>query len=92
VYVGQSHVAATEADGESLVIDAEQVEHVGVHVVNCQFVFDDPISIFIGRTVSSATLSAAACHPHAEALRVVIATVTLSERCATKLARENEKR
>ena len=44
VHVGQSHVASAESHREPFVIDAEQVQHVGVHVVHGEFVFDNAVA------------------------------------------------
>ena len=51
VHIGQPHVAAAETEGQSLVIDAQQVQHRGVQVVNLDTVFDDLIAPFVRRTV-----------------------------------------
>ena len=90
MHIGQPHVAAAEAHGEALVVDAEEVEHVGVHVVNGEFVLHDAVAVFIRGAINRSALRAASCHPQAESLGIVIAAVALGEGGATELSGENE--
>src|SRR5262249_6943917 len=60
---------------ELLVVDAEQVKHRGVEVVDVARVLDDVVTEVVGLAVDRPALRAAAGHPHGEAARVVIAAV-----------------
>lgn len=86
-HIRQPHVAASESEGEALVIDAEEVEHRGVEVVDLGAVLDDLVAVVVGLAVDRASLDAASGEPDAEAERVVIAAVaSLGERGAAELA------
>src|SRR5215467_6268316 len=73
--VGQPEVAATEAVGQLLVIEAEQVENRGVEIVNVHPVLHRVIADIIGRSVNEARLDAAPGHPDRVAVRIVIASI-----------------
>ena len=49
VHVGETEVAAGVAVGESLVVEAEEVEDRGVQVVHVDLVFDCEVPEFVGR-------------------------------------------
>lgn len=74
VDVGEAVVAALGVEGEALVIEAEEVEHGGLNVVDVDRVFDDIETELIGGTDGLAAFNAAAGHPDGEGLRVVVAT------------------
>ena len=93
VDVGEAIVAAAVAVGQFLVIDTEQVEHRGPEVVDRVDVFDGVIAELIGGAVDRARLHAAAGQPHAEPVRVVVATVgSLRERRPPKLTGPDHER
>ena len=48
VHVGQAHVAAAEAEGQPRVVDAEQVQHRGVQVVDLDLVLDRLVAVLVG--------------------------------------------
>ena len=54
MHVGQPHVAAAEAVGQPLVVDAEQVQHRGVQVVDLDLVLDGVVAVLVGRAVDRA--------------------------------------
>ena len=54
--VGQADVSSTVAVGEVGVVDTQQVEHVGMQIVHGQFVFNDPVAVFVGGAVNRAPL------------------------------------
>ena len=51
-HVGQAEVAALEAEGEPLVVDAQQVEHRGVQVVDVDHVLDGVVAELVGLAVA----------------------------------------
>ena len=53
-HVGQAEVAALEAVGELRVVDAQQVQHRGVQVVNVDGVFDGGVAQLVGVAVGDA--------------------------------------
>ena len=65
VHVGQPHVAAAEAVGQPLVVDAQQMQHRGVQVVDLDLVFDGVVAVVVGGAVDGAALDAAAGQPDA---------------------------
>ena len=93
MHVGQPHVAAAEAEGQALVVDAEQVQHRGVQVVNLDLVLDGFVAVIVGGAVDRAAFDAAAGQPDGEAKRVVIAAVgPLGEGRAAELAGPDDQR
>src|SRR5262245_52285115 len=64
--IGQSKVATLVAVSESLVIDAEEVEHCRVQVIYVHGVFNRGIAKFVGRAVSHAAFDSTARHENGE--------------------------
>jgi competence protein ComEC len=90
VNIGQSHVSSTESERQAFVVDAAQVEHCGMQVVNLDSVFDCVISEFVGCSINRAAFDASTGQPVGETKRIVVSTVfSLSEWCAAELARPN---
>ena len=75
MHVRQPHVATTETIRQPRVIDAQQVQHGGVQVVNRHRVFDGVVAVFVGRTVDDAAFDAAAGEPDGEAEGIVVAAI-----------------
>lgn len=87
VDIGEPHIAAAESVGKASVVDAQQMEHGGMEVVNFCFVCDGFVAKFVGGTVNGAAFDTPASHPHGKAKWVMIASVTsLSKRRASELA------
>ena len=74
VDVSESVVAALEAECELFVVKAEQVQDGGLEIVGCDFVFDNSETQFIRLSVIAASADATTCHPHREAIWVVVAS------------------
>jgi len=72
-HVGQAHVPPAEAEGESRVVHAEQLEHRGVEVVHFALIFDRLVTELVGRPVNGAPFHSTAGHPQTKAERVMIA-------------------
>ena len=66
VDVGQAEVAAIVAEGEPLVIQAQQVEHGGMEVVMRDAALNGVHAELVGGAVGNPRLDAAARHPHGE--------------------------
>ena len=62
------------AIGETLVVDAHEVQDGGVEVVHVHGILGDVVTEIIGLAVTGAGLAAATGHPHGEATRMVVAT------------------
>ena len=94
--VGQAKVAALVPVGKPFVFHAEAVQDGGVQIVDVYLVPLCKITKVIGRTVDDARPDAAAGHPDAEAVRVVVATVSgagaLRHWRSAKLAAPDHKR
>jgi len=74
VDVGEAEIAALEPVGESLVVDAEEVEDGGLEVVHVDGVTDDVHAEVIGFSEGEAGSDAASGHPDCEGVRVMIAS------------------
>ena len=78
VDVGQAEVAAGVAVGEAGVVEAEEVEHGGVQVVDVDRLVRGGEAEFVGAAVDLAPLDATAGEPAGEAVVVVVAAVHLA--------------
>ena len=99
VYVRQTEVAAGVAVGQPLVVEAQQVQNRRVQVVDAGRLVDGLEAEVIGGAVNRAAAHAAAGHPHAEAVRVVVAAelrfavaAEFDRRRATELAAPDDQR
>ena len=85
--VGQSKGTAVVLKRQAFVIEAHQVEHRGVQVVDVDLAFDSVIAKVVCRTVRDAALHAAASQPHREAVMIVLTAVSeLSVRRTSEFA------
>ena len=81
--VCQAEIAARVAEGQALVIQAQEVQDRGLQIVDVDRVFDDVKTQIVGGAIERARLDAAAGHPHRECLRVMIAAqATMENRVA----------
>ena len=93
--VGEAELAALVAEGEALVVDAEEVQQGGIEVVDVDGILGDGVSEFVGLAVDVPGLGAAAGHPDGIGFLVVVtaglgaslavAAGSLGHRGATKL-------
>src|SRR6185436_4277336 len=72
-HIGQPVVSSFEFVSQLRVLDAEQVQHRGVEVMNVNGVLRDVVGKIIRRTISHAAFDAAPGHPDGKAARVMIA-------------------
>ena len=85
--------AAVVEVGQSFVVDAQQVQHGGVQVVDGDAVDDGLVADLVGLAVADAALDARAGHPGQEAVRVVVAAaVALRDGHAAELAAPDHQR
>ena len=86
--VGQAEVAAAVAEGQALVVEAEEVEDRGVEVVHVDLVLHGLVPELVGRAEREAGLHAGAGEPDGEAVGVVVAAgaVLLGVRGVAELA------
>jgi len=75
VDVRQPMVAALIAEGQAAVVDAEQMQHRRVQVVDVDAILGDVVAEVVGRAVGIAGADAAAGQPEREAARMMVATV-----------------
>lgn len=94
--IGESEVATEMVPGQSRVVDAKQVQHRGMQVVNVDLSVDDVVAHVIGLAIGEPTFYAAARHPSTKTLGLMLSTVFLYRRgaaeiltpgCATELSR-----
>lgn len=79
LHSGEFEIEAGAAEGEVFVVDSEAVEDGGLEIGHFDFVFDDVEAHFVGGADGDPTFDAAARHPHAESLGVVIAAHAATE-------------
>ena len=72
---GQALVESLQAVGQAFVIDPQEMENGGIQIADMNRIGGDGIAEVIGQPMRRSALYAAVRHPHAEALRVVIAAV-----------------
>src|SRR5262249_57149621 len=75
VDVGEAVVAALEAEGEALVVYAEQMQHRRVQIVDVNAILHNVVPEWACLAVHGSGFDATAGHPDAEAPRMVIAAV-----------------
>ena len=73
VNIGQAIAAALELVGEPLMIDAKQMHDRGVQIMDVQPVGGDVVAELTGFSVHSPGFDTTACHPDAEAARMMVA-------------------
>src|SRR5688500_1979912 len=71
--VGQPEVAAGVAEGQPLVVEAQQVQDRGVQIVDVYLVLHGSEAEVVGSAVGHAAFHAAASQPHGETPVVVVA-------------------
>src|SRR5262249_13079224 len=95
-YACQLHVQALEAFREAFVVNAQQVEHGGMQVVNVDTVLHRVIAKFVGGSIGNAALDVAAGEPDGKTLDVVISSrqafVGLHHRRAAEFAAPDNQR
>ena len=74
VHVSQTKITTGHAIGQSLVIEAQQVQHRGVQVMHRNRLLDRSISEVVGRSVGVSAANPGTGQPAREAIVVVIAT------------------
>lgn len=74
--IGESVVATGMAEGESLVVEAKQMQHGGMQVMDVHLIFDRSKSEVIGGSVSLTATYTATGEPHGEAPVVVVSAIT----------------
>ena len=85
--VCQSHIAATESKRGFRMLDAHQIKHRCVQVMDFRAVFNRLVPPLIRRTIDEPRLHTSASHPACKTERIVIPTVlTLSERGSPELS------
>ena len=87
--IREAEVAAGVAVGEFFVVDAEQVQERGVHIVDVHLVALGVEAVIVGGAVGEAAFHAGTGHPHSKAPRVVVAPVhagALHGGCAAEFA------
>src|SRR5262249_20443798 len=73
-------IAAGVAIGQLFVIEAQQVEHRGVKVMNMHRVLDSFVAEFIRGAVNVTPLYAASSEPNGESVMIMIAPFTFARR------------
>ena len=74
VDVGQSKISARVSISEPFVVEAHQVQHRGVQIVNVRSIFHSLVAELVCAPPGYASFYATACQPDAESMMIVIAT------------------
>ena len=90
VGVGQSMIAPLKAEREALVVDAQEVQHRGVQVVNGRWLVDHVVRKVVCFSSAHAWPDAASGHPDRKAARVMVAAVVGGARFALAIDRSAE--
>lgn len=77
MYIGESEVSSRMPEGEPLVIEAEEMQNRRMQIMNMHFVMSCLESKLIRFAVRHAPFDTAPCHPHREAMVIVISTITV---------------
>src|SRR5262249_55005141 len=77
MHIGQAIVPALVLEGQSSVIDAQEMQDGGLEVMDVNRVLGDVVTEVIGSAVSDAGLDATAGHPDREATRMMIPAIGL---------------
>ena len=75
VHIRQTVVAASMAEGQAFVIQAQQMQDGRVEIVHMNPVFSNGRPQIVGRSIGESPLDARARHPRGEAGTVVTATL-----------------
>ena len=71
-HIRQSKIATRMSIRQSFVIQPQGVQHCGVQVVHVHRIFSRSVTEIICRAIRQATSNASACHPQAEAVRMMV--------------------
>src|SRR5438552_978285 len=77
VNIRKPEIAAGVAIGQLLMVEAEQMQHGGVQVVDVDLILHGEVTVIVRLAVTEAWLHAAAREPHGVALRIVIAAIAV---------------
>jgi len=98
MHIGQPVMPPLVLERQSLVVDAEAVEHGGVEIVDVHRIGGDVVGKIVGLADGHAAPDARAGQPNGEAARMMIAPIvrqrqlTLAVHCATKLTAPHHQR
>ena len=92
--IGQAKISSRMTKGKFFVIQTEQMQNGGVHIVDVDPAFLGKEAILIGGPVGKSALHPASCQPHGESIRVMIPSIgrPLGRRGSAKFAPPPNKR
>ena len=85
VDVGEPVVTPLEAEGQTLVVNAQLMERCGLKIVNVHRILDDVVAELVGAPVAHSSSNATARHPDRETPRVVVAPVVRRRELALRI-------
>ena len=74
-HAGQTLLQALETIGKAFVVNPKAVQKSSVQIIHMTRLVNDVVAEVIRLPIHHATFDAAASHPHAEAARMMIATI-----------------
>ena len=85
--VGQPEIAAGMTEGEAFVVEAQELQHRRVQVVNRDRILDGPKPEVVGRSMDGSALDPAARHPEGKTPMVMVPALRGSRSVLTHLHR-----
>src|SRR4051794_17671140 len=93
IHIREPHVSARESERQAGVIDALEMQHRGMQIVNVELALDDLVTELISLAVDRASLNAPAGQPQGKTERIMVAPIgALGERRAAEFARPHHER
>jgi len=93
VDIRQAEVSASVSIGQLRVVEAHQMQHRRVPIVDVAFVFHRLIAVLVGRAIAHSALDTTTGHPRRVAFMIVVTTVAvLSVGCPSELATPDDER
>jgi len=74
VDVGEAKVSALKSIGQPGVVETKYMKDRGVQIVDVDWIFNDSPAYIVSRTNHLPAFDSPTCHPHAECVRVMIAS------------------
>ena len=90
MHVGQAEVTALVFVNESFMINAKQVHHGGVQVMDANGIFRHVDAVIISTSVVGPAAYASASHPHGKATGMMIAAIDFVRQLALRVDRTAE--
>ena len=85
MHIGKAEVATKVSPSEACVVDAQQMQHRGVEVVDVDLAVHNAVAHVVGLTEGHTAFHSTSGHPSAEAFRLMLAAVCVNRCCAAEV-------